>query len=249
MDSDSMKKYSDKLFFALVSGEDLDDEDLQEITKHMIAEDAEKKAKAKEESGSSWSIAYDKKDALRLLPGEYPRLFNKKMKVGEEDKFSENVFNVSDAKGPAALFVPTPASLLLGDLLRANKDTKKSLNVQDTLAPSKETEESEFRVVYDDEDEDASFETFDNVEDLVRDNLDFSGFRAPEVPSTPVSKAPEASVRAEEKPYEPTLAETLTEFGTNVVAVGALLAETIVDLGKGLLWRYWQSKRYRNDNE
>ena len=47
MDSDSMKKYSDKLFFALVSGEDLDDEDLQEITKHMIAEDAEKKAKAK----------------------------------------------------------------------------------------------------------------------------------------------------------------------------------------------------------
>lgn len=244
MDSDNMKKYSDKLFFTLMSGGDLDDEDLQEITNHMLAEDAKKKERAKED-GTVWTIAHDKKDVLRLLPGEYPRLFNKKMKKGEEDKFSENVFNVSDSKGTPALFVPTPSSLMLGDLLRANREAQKPLKVEDTLFSKNKAKETEMRYLYDDEDENASDETFENVEDLIRENLDFSGFRAPEVSVKPAEEPP----RAEENLPEPTLVETLVEFGTNVAAVGALLTDTFIGLGKELVQRYWLSKKRNNNDE
>jgi hypothetical protein len=167
MNSDSMKKYSDKLLFTLLSGKDLDEEDLIEIAE-KYAQDEQKK--------ETWKVAHEHKDKLKLAAGEYPPLFSQKMKEGEQDKFSENVFYVNELSSAdvSHLFIPTPTSLFFGDLLRANP-AKNGLPMKDLLE----------NAVGDDKG--SSYE------------MDFSDFREPvEVPNVPVKEVVQETASMED---------------------------------------------------
>lgn len=165
MNSDSLKKYSDKLFFSILAKKELDDEDLLEITEHHLNAQEEKKEKSE-----TWRVAHEHKDKMKLQPGEFPALFKEKVLEELGDIGSENSFYVTDGGVTNALFIPTPASLLLGDLLRANPKMlpTSQMPLKDVLSGKSQSDIKE------------------NL-DQELESLDFSGFKEPEQTPEPKS--------------------------------------------------------------
>ena len=107
---------------------------------------------------------------MKLKPGEFPDLF--KEKVVEELGYigSENSFYVTDCGVTKALFIPTTASLLLCDLLRANPKILPAtqMPLKDVLSGKGQSDTNE------------------NLNQEL-EALDFSGFKEPEQTSEPKS--------------------------------------------------------------
>lgn len=121
---DDYEKLSDKLIFSLLSGDNFDDEALQEM--NDLYSQKEEEEKKPSENDISWTVAPEKASMLELAQGEYPPLFRGKNRE-DDDVFSKNVFSLEASFfGGPVYFVPRPSELLIGDLSRAAHDTKGS---------------------------------------------------------------------------------------------------------------------------
>lgn len=143
MNADDLKKLSDKLFFKIIAGEALTNEEIDE----MSATFTDKPQKT--DNDVKWSIARK----FTLEAGEYPSLFSSKLDETKEDKFSENTFLINSPTGMSAHYVPTPQALFLGDLMRAGKPQgivdlfsppKTVSNLEEIKEPSEKEYKEEF---------------------------------------------------------------------------------------------------------